>query len=190
MADTRRHVPPGLRTLPAYRREWLGAFRNHIMRLTRREPPPVWVLPAAEPVTDVDTTAADESEKLDEALDERGMSLVFAELKDPVRRRIERCELTLTIDPAHFFPTAGGRRRRVPRAPAHGGHPPRTGGRQRRPPWRSRRAAGGATAPHGLRQGRPGGALRACLRQAVGPAPGSGMPSPTVRSVSTTRREP
>ncbi|MER6424577.1 sulfate permease [Streptomyces sp. NPDC001137] len=81
------------------------AFRNHIMRLTRCEPPPVWVLLAAEPVTDVDTTAADELEELDEALNERGMSLVFAELKDPVRRKIERYELTRTIDPAHFFPT-------------------------------------------------------------------------------------
>ncbi|MGC0343367.1 SulP family inorganic anion transporter [Streptomyces sp. SLBN-8D4] len=81
------------------------AFRNHIMRLTRCEPPPVWVLLAAEPMTDVDTTAADELEELDEALNERGMSLVFAELKDPVRRKIERYELTRTIDPAHFYPT-------------------------------------------------------------------------------------
>lgn len=81
------------------------AFRNEIMRLTRREPQPVWVLVAAEPVTDVDTTAADELEELDEALDAQGVSLVFAELKDPVRRKIERYGLTRTIDPAHFFPT-------------------------------------------------------------------------------------
>ena len=33
------------------------------------------------------------------------MSLVFAEMKDPVREKIERYELTRTIDPAHFFPT-------------------------------------------------------------------------------------
>jgi hypothetical protein len=30
---------------------------------------------------------------------------VFAELKDPVRRKIERYGLTRTIDPRHFFPT-------------------------------------------------------------------------------------
>jgi MFS superfamily sulfate permease-like transporter len=65
----------------------------------------VWVLVAAEPVTDVDTTAADELEELDEALDAQGVSLVFAELKDPVRRKIERYGLTRTIAPAHFFPT-------------------------------------------------------------------------------------
>ena len=30
---------------------------------------------------------------------------MFAELKDPVRRKIERYGLTRTIDPGHFFPT-------------------------------------------------------------------------------------
>ncbi|MFJ2261034.1 SulP family inorganic anion transporter [Streptomyces sp. NPDC087844] len=81
------------------------AFRNEVTRLALGEPQPVWVLIAAEPVTDVDTTAADELEELDEALNERGISLVFAELKDPVRRKIEQYELTRTIDPRHFFPT-------------------------------------------------------------------------------------
>ncbi len=81
------------------------SFRNELMRLTRTEPPLRWVLIAAEPITDVDTTAADELEELDEALNAHGISLVFAELKDPVRRKIERYGLTRTIDPAHFFPT-------------------------------------------------------------------------------------
>jgi MFS superfamily sulfate permease-like transporter len=60
---------------------------------------------AAEPITDVDTTAADMLADVDEALNERGISLVFAEMKDPVRQKIERYELTRTIDPNHFFPT-------------------------------------------------------------------------------------
>ena len=30
---------------------------------------------------------------------------MFAELKDPVRHKIERYGLTRTIDPHHFFPT-------------------------------------------------------------------------------------
>ncbi len=55
-------------------------------------------------MTDVDTTAADVLEDLDEALNAQGISLVFAELKEPVRRKIERYGLTRTIDPAHFFP--------------------------------------------------------------------------------------
>jgi hypothetical protein len=44
-------------------------------------------------------------EELDEALNAQGISLVFAELKNPVRRKIERYGLTRTIDPRHFFPT-------------------------------------------------------------------------------------
>ena len=64
-----------------------------------------WIVIAAEPVTDVDTTAADMLEDLDVWLNERGVSLIFAELKDPVREKIERYDLTATIDPAHFYPT-------------------------------------------------------------------------------------
>jgi high affinity sulfate transporter 1 len=82
-------------------------FRDQIRRLARSEPPPVWIVVAAEPITDVDTTAADMLEGLDEALNAQGISLVFAEMKDPVREKIERYELTRTIDPAHFFPTVG-----------------------------------------------------------------------------------
>jgi high affinity sulfate transporter 1 len=82
-------------------------FRDQIRRLARSEPTPVWIVVAAEPITDVDTTAADMLEDLDEALNAQGTSLVFADMKDPVREKIERYELTRTIDPAHFFPTVG-----------------------------------------------------------------------------------
>ncbi|HEY5247476.1 MAG TPA: sulfate permease [Dermatophilaceae bacterium] len=80
-------------------------FRDTITRLAKAEPTPRWILIAAEPITDVDTTASDVLEELDEALNARGISLVFAELKDPVRSKIDRYGLTRTIDPAHFFPT-------------------------------------------------------------------------------------
>ncbi len=80
-------------------------FRDEVRRLARAEPPPTWIVIAAEPVTDVDTTASDVLEDLDETLNAAGISLVFAELKDPVRRKIERYGLTRTIDPSHFFPT-------------------------------------------------------------------------------------
>jgi MFS superfamily sulfate permease-like transporter len=73
--------------------------------MARADPPPTWILIAAEPMTDVDTTASDVLEELDEALNDQGISLVFAELKDPVRRKIERYGLTRTINPQHFFPT-------------------------------------------------------------------------------------
>jgi high affinity sulfate transporter 1 len=82
-------------------------FRDEVRRLAAAEPKPRWIVIAAEPVTDVDTTASDVLEDLDEALNAEGISLVFAELKDPVRRKIERYGLTRTIDPHHFFPTVG-----------------------------------------------------------------------------------
>ncbi|SFN66007.1 high affinity sulphate transporter 1 [Streptomyces sp. cf124] len=81
------------------------AFRDEVRRLASAEPRPSWIVIAAEPMTDVDTTAADVLEELDEDLNARHVHLVFAELKDPVRRKIERYGLTRTIDPHHFFPT-------------------------------------------------------------------------------------
>jgi high affinity sulfate transporter 1 len=80
-------------------------FRDEVRRLANSEPKPAWILIAAEPMTDVDTTASDVLEDLDEALNAQGISLVFAELKDPVRDKIQRYGLTRTIDPRHFFPT-------------------------------------------------------------------------------------
>jgi high affinity sulfate transporter 1 len=82
-------------------------FRDEVIELGRAEPAPTWIVVAAEPITDVDTTAADFLLELDAWLDERGQTLVFAELKDPVRRKIERYGLTSEIEPSHFFPTVG-----------------------------------------------------------------------------------
>ncbi|HTP23013.1 MAG TPA: hypothetical protein VMJ65_25620, partial [Solirubrobacteraceae bacterium] len=42
---------------------------------------------------------------LDEELNAAGTSLVFAELKDPVRAKLERYKLIGPLDPDHFFPT-------------------------------------------------------------------------------------
>ena len=59
----------------------IATFRDEIRRLAKAEPKPTWILIAAEPVTDVDTTASDVLTELDEALNAQGISLVFAELK-------------------------------------------------------------------------------------------------------------
>ncbi len=80
-------------------------FREEITELVGTTPDLRWIVLASEPITDVDTTAADMLEDLDEWLNARGISLVFAEMKNPVRMKIERYELTRTIDPHHFFPT-------------------------------------------------------------------------------------
>ena len=80
-------------------------FRDQIRRLAAAQPRPAWIVVAAEPITDVDTTAADMLVDLDNDLNEAGTSLVFAELKDPVRAKLERYELIGPLDPDHFFPT-------------------------------------------------------------------------------------
>jgi high affinity sulfate transporter 1 len=80
-------------------------FREQIRALAAADPPPSWIIIASEPITDVDTTAADMLHDLDEALDARGITLVFAEMKDPVRSKLDRYGLTRTIGPDHFFPT-------------------------------------------------------------------------------------
>src|SRR4051812_976336 len=83
-------------------------FREEMRRLMHADPPPKWIVIAAEPITDVDTTAADMLLDLDEELNATGTSLVFAEMKDPVREKLERYELIGPLDPEHFFPTVEG----------------------------------------------------------------------------------
>ena len=81
-------------------------FRNLVRDLiAKMEPTPVWVLVAAEPITDVDTTAADMLVELDLELNAAGIHLILAELKDPVKDKIERYGLYETIDRRHFYPT-------------------------------------------------------------------------------------
>jgi high affinity sulfate transporter 1 len=80
-------------------------FGDEVRAMVDERPDLKWIVIAAEPITDVDTTAADMLQELDKWLNERHVSLVFAEMKDPVRAKIERYELTRTIDPDHFFPT-------------------------------------------------------------------------------------
>ncbi len=80
-------------------------FRDQVRRLAAADPRPRWILIAAEPITDIDTTAADMLADLDEELNAAGTSLVFAELKDPVHAKLERYELIGPLDPNHFFAT-------------------------------------------------------------------------------------
>jgi high affinity sulfate transporter 1 len=80
-------------------------FSEHVRELAQENPGLRWIVVAAEPITDVDTTASDMLQELDVWLNARGVFLVFAELKDPVRAKIEQYELTRTINPDHFLPT-------------------------------------------------------------------------------------
>jgi high affinity sulfate transporter 1 len=81
-------------------------FRQRIRELLAKpDPPPYWVVVTAEPVTDVDTTAADMLVDLDLELNAKEIHLVFAEMKDPVKDKIIRYGLLKTIDRRHFYHT-------------------------------------------------------------------------------------
>ena len=64
-------------------------FRDQVRRLAAMEPGPVWIIVAAEPITDIDTTAADMLDDLDDDLVTSRNRLVFAELKDGVQGKVE-----------------------------------------------------------------------------------------------------
>lgn len=60
---------------------------------------------AAEPVTDIDTTAGELLADLDEELNAQDIHLVFAEQQDLVKEKIVGYGLLETIDSGHFYPT-------------------------------------------------------------------------------------
>jgi high affinity sulfate transporter 1 len=80
-------------------------FKEQVRHLVQVNPKLRYIVIAAEPITDIDTTAADMLQTLDKELNEKNISLAFAGLKDPVRKKLEQYELIGTLDPAHFFPT-------------------------------------------------------------------------------------
>ena len=81
-------------------------FRDRVLDAVSTSPTPVRrVVIAAEPVTSVDVTAADALSDLDDTLRAAGIELCFAELKDPVKEKLERFELLGRFDEGHFFPT-------------------------------------------------------------------------------------
>jgi high affinity sulfate transporter 1 len=85
-----------------------GYFRRRVRDLVAEAAHPVrWVVVAAEPITDIDTTAADLLHELLEELRERQVTLAFAELKGPVKDRLVRYRLYDDIGPDRFFPTIG-----------------------------------------------------------------------------------
>jgi len=83
-------------------------FQEHVLRAVSRAPTPTkWVVVAAEPVTDIDITAADMLAELDQQLHQAGMDLLFAEMKGPVKDHLKRYGLFNTLGQENFFPTLG-----------------------------------------------------------------------------------
>lgn len=83
-------------------------FRDRVLQaISNASTPTRWLVLAAEPVTDIDVTAASVLDDLHQLLRERGIDLNFAEMKGPVKDLLSRYELFDKIGAAHFFPTVG-----------------------------------------------------------------------------------
>jgi MFS superfamily sulfate permease-like transporter len=83
-------------------------FQNSALDAVAASPLPVrWLVVGAEPVTSVDVTAADMLSELDDILRAAGISLYFAEMKDPVKDKLKRFGLFSRLGEEHFFPTIG-----------------------------------------------------------------------------------
>ena len=82
-------------------------FKERVLEAAANTRSVHWLVVAAEPVTSVDVTAADSVAELDKALQDAGIELCFAELKDPVKDKLKRFGLFAQIGESHFFPTIG-----------------------------------------------------------------------------------
>jgi high affinity sulfate transporter 1 len=83
-------------------------FRENVLRAVSAAPTPTrWVVVAAEPVTDIDITAADVLTELDEELQRAGVELCFAQMKGPVKDHLKRYGLFSKLGVESFFPTIG-----------------------------------------------------------------------------------
>ncbi len=81
-----------------------GSFRQQIRHLVR-ERQPEWVVIQCEAVTDVDVTAAEMLEQLDNQLNATGVHMAFAEMRSRLQDLTLRYGLLETLDREHFYPT-------------------------------------------------------------------------------------
>jgi MFS superfamily sulfate permease-like transporter len=83
-------------------------FREHVLHVVDAlDETPRWLVVAAEPITDVDTTAAELLDELITDLARRGTQLHFAELKGPTKDRLAVYGVFARLGPDHFHPTLG-----------------------------------------------------------------------------------
>ena len=113
--DVQRH--PDARQVPGlllYRWDAPIFFANadHFLHRARAvirgvDPPVRWLVVSAEPVTDIDTTAADALEELITDLARAGIGLHFAEMKGHVKDRLKDYGIYQRLGDAAFHPTVG-----------------------------------------------------------------------------------
>lgn len=83
-------------------------FAQEIRAAIDDRPEPIrWVVLAAEPITDIDTTAAEMLGSLLDELDSRSVTLVVAEMKGRVKDRLRLYGLADRIGEQYLYPTIG-----------------------------------------------------------------------------------
>lgn len=81
-------------------------FDEYVRSVVADAPSPTeWVIIAAEPITDLDTTAVDELVDLDNYLAGKAIELKFAEMKGPIKDKLIRFGVGDRFDGTHFYPT-------------------------------------------------------------------------------------
>jgi MFS superfamily sulfate permease-like transporter len=83
-------------------------FRDSVLLAVKGAGGPITrVVIAAEPITDLDSTAADMLASLDRELSDQGVDLAFAELRDPMKDRLRTFGIMEQIGHEKFYPTLG-----------------------------------------------------------------------------------
>jgi high affinity sulfate transporter 1 len=83
-------------------------FHQRLLEAVAQSPTPVKrIIVTAEPVTSIDVTSADMLAELERSLEESGIEICFAEMKDPVKDKLKRFELFDRFGAANFHPTIG-----------------------------------------------------------------------------------
>jgi len=79
-----------------------SAFRQEVRRLVNSSHAR-WVVVQCEAITDIDVTAADMLERLDSEFNQRGVHMVFVELRSRLHDLVTRYGLLETLDRTHFY---------------------------------------------------------------------------------------
>jgi MFS superfamily sulfate permease-like transporter len=94
-------MTPGRRKAPLFFAN-ASMFRQEIRRRVNSSDAH-WVVIQCEAITDIDVTAADMLEQLDRELNQRGVLLVFVELRSRLHDLVTRYGLLEALDRRHFY---------------------------------------------------------------------------------------
>jgi high affinity sulfate transporter 1 len=103
-----------------------GIFRDLVRELVH-DRHPRWIVLQCEAITDIDVTAADMLENLDEELNAKGVNIAFVELRDRLQDLLHRYGLFATLDRTHVFPAIETALAAIEAEGASGGSEPRRG---------------------------------------------------------------